>query len=70
MTDFIKLPYNDGCFTYINLDKVNSIQFDKEKFEIGIMHDMGKLQIVLANIDRFEESKKIIDREMEKRLLP
>lgn len=70
MTDFIKLPANDDCFTYINLDKTISFQFDREKLEINIFHKIGKIQIVSANIDRFEEAKKIINREMEKRMLP
>ncbi|WP_397599137.1 hypothetical protein [Silvanigrella sp.] len=70
MTDFIKLPANDECFTYINLDKTISFQFNKDKLEVLVLHANGNVQIKSTNLDIFEEIKKIINREMEKRMLP
>ena len=69
MNNFLRLPHDDGCYFYVNLDKVISIQFDKEKNMIIIYHDTGNIENISTNIEIFEEKKKIIDEEMEKRML-
>lgn len=60
---------NNGCFTYINLDKVMSIQFYDDKMLTKIFLDSAVLKLRSLNIESFKEIKIAIDEAMEKRII-